>query len=109
MEKTALLETIKTAIREGNYLYSLHAVDQSILRGISRNEIEEAIATGEIIENYPDDKYGPSCLIYGTTNKNRALHIVCALPNKLRKKVKIITLYQPDPEEWIDLKQRRSK
>jgi hypothetical protein len=34
---------------------------------------------GEIIEEYPDDKYSPSCLIYGKTEGGRELHVHAAL------------------------------
>jgi len=32
-----------------------------IHRKISHEEIETILLTGEIIEDYPDDKYSPSC------------------------------------------------
>jgi hypothetical protein len=70
-------------------------------------ELREAIANGEIIEDYPDDKYGPSCLIVGFTLAARALHVQCSYPS--RPLVKIITLYQPNPELWIDFKVRRTQ
>lgn len=84
--------------------FSRHAVDQSILRRISVQEAREAIASGEIIEDYPEDKYGPSCLVFGTTPDGRPLHIQCSYPT--RPLVKIVTLYDPDPERWIDFKRR---
>lgn len=87
------------------YEYSLHTVDQSIVRGISTREVEEAIACGEVIENYPTDKYGASCLILGFTADNRPLHVQCTHPQ--RNPIKVITLYQPDPEMWIDFRRRR--
>ncbi len=65
------------------------------------------IENGEIIEDYPDDKFGPSCLIYGRTKLERPLHIQCSYP--ARPKIKIITVYEPDPEEWIDFKIRRRR
>jgi len=34
-------------------------------RGIRTDEIEEALGAAEIIEEYPDDKYGPSLLLLG--------------------------------------------
>jgi len=80
-------------------------VDQSILRHITRKEIIEAIENGEIIENYSEDKFGPSCLIYGRTKLERPLHIQCSYPT--RPKIKIITVYEPRPDEWIDFKRRR--
>jgi len=100
-----MIKEIKKAFREGRYEYSLHAVDQSILRHITRQEILEAIENGQIIENYPEDKFGPSCLVYGRTDLERPLHIQCSYPT--RPKIKIITVYEPNPEEWIDYKKRR--
>lgn len=100
-----MIEDIREAFRLNRYEYSLHAVDQSILRHITRTEIHEVIANGEIIEDYPDDKYGPSCLICGYTKENRCLHVQCSYPS--RYKVKIITVYEPDPNYWIDYKIRR--
>jgi len=60
---------------------------------------------GEVIEDYPQDKYGPSCLVFGKTKSDRPIHIQCSHPS--REIVKIITLYQPDAEQWIDYKERR--
>ena len=102
-----MIEKIQQAFRDARYEYSLHAVDQSILRHILRREIEAAVEEGEIIEDYPEDKYGPSCLIYGITVQGRPLHVQCSYPS--RPKIKIITVYQPDPKEWIDYKKRREE
>jgi len=84
---------------------SQHATDQSILRHTSVQELREAIAIGEVIEDYPNDKYGPSCLILGFTRAGRPTHVQCSYPS--RPLIKIITLYEPDPTLWIDHKQRR--
>jgi hypothetical protein len=100
-----LIEEIQQTFRESRYEYSLHAVDKSILLHIARKEVEEAIASGEMIEDYPQDKYGPSCLIYGVTEAGRHLHVQCSYPQ--RPKVKIITVYEPDSNEWINFKVRR--
>jgi len=102
-----MVQKIKEAFRKDRYEYSLHAVDQSILRHITRKEILEMVENGQIIEDYPEDKFGPSCLIYGKTNLERPLHIQCSYP--VRSKIKIITVYEPDPEEWIDFRKRRKK
>jgi len=68
-------------------------------------EIRESVGNGEIIEDYPNDKYGPSCLIFGMTSSLRPLHIQCSYPN--RSLVKIITVYEPNHAEWIDYRERR--
>ena len=70
-----MIEEIRQKITQGQFEFSRHAVDQSLIRHISVQELCEAIAKGEIIEDYPDDKYGPSCLIFGFTLANRPVHI----------------------------------
>lgn len=101
---------VRIATKIGNRQYELskHAVDQSIIRNISVSEIEEAVSDQAlIIEDYPSDKYGPSCLILGYTKKARPLHIQCSYPS--RSLIRIITLYQPDPKLWIKDRIRRVK
>ena len=100
-----MIEGIRKKISVGQFEFSKHAVDQSILRHVTLREIREAISVGEIIEDYSDDKYGPSCLIFGYTQAGRALHIQCSYPS--RPLVKIITLYEPDANLWIDFKVRK--
>jgi hypothetical protein len=39
--------------------------------------IERAIETGTLIESYPNDPRGPSCLILGHPLEGRPLHVVC--------------------------------
>lgn len=105
---TSLIEGIRQKIADERYEFSKHAVDQSILRQIQVQEVRETIANGQVIENYPNDKYGPSCLIRGTTQNQRVLHIQCSYPS--RPLLKIITLYEPDPQRWnADFTQRRNR
>ena len=101
------IEEIRKKIAQSRFEFARHAVDQSIIRHISVREIREAIANGDIIEDYPEDKYGPSCLVFGFTRADRPLHIQCSYPS--RPLVKIITLYEPDPNMWVDFKVRRTR
>ena len=101
----ALIDELAEKIRVDEFEFSKHAVDQSFIRGISVQEVREVFVAAEIIEDYPDDKYGPSCLIFGRTAVGRPLHVQCSYPS--RPIVKIITLYEPDSERWVDFKLRR--
>ena len=101
----AVLDAIRAKIRNGQFEFSQHATNQSILRHISVRDVRESMEDSEIIEDYPNDKYGPSCLILGITSTRRPLHIQCSYPS--RPLVKIITLYEPDPSRWIAFKTRR--
>ena len=101
-----MIHEIRVKIKGRQYEFSKHAVDQSIIRDISVVELEDAVAgKSEVIQDYPEDKYGPSCLLLGYTRAGRPLHIQCGYPS--RPFVKIITLYQPDPDLWIDFRIRR--
>ena len=99
-----MIEDIRAKVVADLFEFSRHALDESLKRSISVAEMREAIAIGEIIEDYPQDKYGPSCLIFGRTLSRRPLHIQCSHPS--RPILKIITLYEPDPALWIDCKIR---
>ncbi len=100
-----MIDAVRSKIENGLYEFSKHAVDQSILRNISIDELAESIENGTIIEDYPDDKYGPSCLILGFTNAGRPIHVQCTSGD--REILKIITLYEPDENSWIDFRKRR--
>ncbi len=104
----SMLEDIRSKIRQGKYEFSKHAVDQMIIRSISVPEVEQALwGRSAVVEDYPDDKYGPSCLILGFTKAARPLHIQCSYPD--REWIKIVTVYEPDPDRWVDFRTRRQR
>jgi len=101
-----MIESITHKVRQGRYHLTIHAFERCAERGISPDEIKEVILSDEIIETYPEDKYGPSCLIYGITRGERILHVQCSIDP-----VWIITTYDPtlNPNEWEDNFKRRRK
>lgn len=91
-------------------LYSRHAkfeMENEEFGRIFEKEVYEAICSGEVIEEYPEDKPYPSVLIYGRTTENRPLHMVCAY-SQTENLVIVVTVYYPDPKLWIDYKRRKS-
>ena len=110
MQSMDVLQGIRDKILHRQYEFSKHAVDQGIIRDISVAEVEQAMVDRseviEVIEDYPDDKYGPSCLILGFTRVGHPLHIQCSYPS--RPLLKIVTLYEPDPERWTDSRIRKT-
>jgi len=104
-----ILEQIVKCIQAGNYFYTWHARDEmetEELGEIRDQEVVEAILSGKIIEDYPEDKPYPSCLIYGRTSEGRPLHAVCAYAADVVQVI-IITAYEPSPDQWIDFERRR--
>ncbi|MBI2305276.1 MAG: DUF4258 domain-containing protein [Chloroflexi bacterium] len=104
MEKT-LLEGIQAGVKKRDYRFTLHAGDRMTEGHISVRETEEALLSSdaEMIEDYPEDRRGLSCLILGITGGRRPLHIQCTYPPN----VVVITAYEPKAEEWIDWKVRK--
>ena len=100
----SIQDAIAAKIAADSFEFSKHAVDQMIQRRIVVQEVKEAMALTEILEHYPNDKYSPSCLVLGFTSQGKALHIVCTHPG--REFMKIITVYEPDPQLWLEFRTR---
>lgn len=104
--ETSVLDKVRAAAAK-KILFLPHAVRQMSRpsRMISPAEIDAVIAAGELVEDYPEDSRGHSCLLLGSGDGGRPLHIVCSpKPDYLA----IITAYIPHPDEWsIDFKERK--
>lgn len=100
------LADIRVQLAAGLFEFTQHALRRVVERNISEIEIRQAGARAVIIENYPADKYSPSCLLFGLTLGQRPLHLQVSRASD-QPMVKIITLYEPNPSEWIDFVQRR--
>ena len=101
--------SIQQRIRTRHYRLTIHAEREREADSITIRELEEALLSQrcEVVENYPGDPRGASCLLLGFTDQDRPLHIVCgvSLPDMLI----LITVYRPDPSLWIDWKIRREE
>jgi len=98
-------EQICRQLSAREFEFSRHALKRAVERNISESEIAQISENAEVIEDYPDDKYAPSCLILGFTRQNRPLHIQVSFVDT--PMVRVITLYEPDPEEWVEFRKRR--
>lgn len=98
------IEWIRSHIETGDYQFRKHAAERASERGINPLDVKDAILNGDIIEKYSDDPRGHSCLVCGRTESGRALHIVCGCLHDI---VWIVTVYEPDSEEWADPLHRR--
>jgi hypothetical protein len=96
---------IRQQIAGGEFEFSRHAFRRAVERNISEAEIRAAGAQAELIEDYPDDKYSPSGLLLGFTAAGRALHFQVSYADT--EMTKIITIYEPNPTEWVNHRKRR--
>lgn len=100
------LQFIQRCVQERKVLWTYHVNMRLIGRFISRRAIIESFADYEVIEEYPDDKYLPSYLIFSQYSGD-ILHVLFAV-DVAEDNVRIITAYRPSAEEWDeDFKKRR--
>jgi len=98
------IENICRKLSDGQFEFSRHAFKRAVERNISELEIREAGEKATVIEYYPEDKYSPSCLLLGFTDKGRPLHIQVSLMDT--EIIRIITVYEPDETQWVNFAQR---
>jgi hypothetical protein len=99
------LSDVQTQLSQGRFEFTRRAFKRAVERNISEQEIREASEQLAVIEDYPTDKYSPSCLLLGYTKSDRPLHLQVSLADS--DVVVIITLYEPDETEWLDHRMRR--
>jgi hypothetical protein len=98
------LQDVRQQLATGKFEFSRHAFRCAVERNISEQEIREAGPDAEVIEHYPDDKYSASALLLGFTAGGRPLHFQISFAET--ELTKIITIYDPDPNEWVDYRRR---
>ena len=64
---------------------------------ITTSEVHGVIDEGEVIEDYPEDVRGHSCLMLGYGDGGWAIHIVCSPKDEY---LALITAYLPEKDEW---------
>ena len=86
-------------------IFRVHAIQRMYQRSIKLEDVQSILKTGEVIEEYPNDTPYPSRLVLGWCG-NRPLHTVVA-DNTEHGETIIITVYEPDPDEWDPSFKRR--
>ena len=96
------------AIQSGRVRITDHADEEADSDRLGFEEVYFSVIHGEIIESYPTDRPYPSCLVLGRTFSGDHVHTVWAY-NEHTGWAALITVYRPDPQRWIDWRQRRSE
>jgi hypothetical protein len=104
MNLAFVLERIRAQAAAENIRITQHAQQEMVEEDITLEEVLQAIATAHVLENYPEHRRGPCCLLNGLTRHARPLHIVCTTAQPA---LIIITVYEPRPPKWVMPTQRR--
>ena len=97
-------EKIIDLIESGKILISHHARVRMFERNISTDDLTTVIASGEIIEEYPEDEPCPSVLIMGLIDSVTYHTVIAVCTDHIR----VITVYIPGEDKWIEYRKRRN-
>lgn len=102
-------EHIQKLAAQNCYHFTAHATSKCLKRGLTHQCVISALLDyAEVIEDYPDDPRGHSCLVltFEAGQRDKPLHVIVGLRDPDR--IIIITVYRPDPSEWeSDYKTRK--
>jgi len=95
------IEDIRACCTDDTIILTEHLITRMRQRQIRLEDIKQAIAKGEIIEQYTTDYPFPSCLI-----NSENIHIVCSVFDGY---LYIITAYRPSTVRWEDGGRKRKE
>jgi hypothetical protein len=82
---------------------TVHGHQEMMEEGVSVGEVRDVLLRATMVENYPDHKRGPCCLVCGQGLRGRNIHVVCTTSLELAI---IITVYEPKPPKWVSAFER---
>jgi len=91
------MESIQ-ALYDGNAVkYTRHFRGRIEERNIKKSEVTQALLSGEIIEQSPNDEPLPSILVLGYTSDDKPLHIAVSVDDDV---IWLVTAYFPTLAIW---------
>lgn len=102
------LEDVVTCFRDGRYFITRHGYEELDNDNITIDILERAIGddSPEIIEDYPNDPRGASCLISGWVDPEHSIHVVMGVSSD---NPVVVTAYTPNDTEFYPPDYRRRK
>jgi hypothetical protein len=104
--RAVLLAQIQAQAVTETLRLTVHAREAMRDEAITLDDVLETIATGQILEDYPEHRRGACCLLGGQTRGGRPVHLVCTSTQPV---LVLITVYEPQPPKWLTPTQRRSQ
>jgi hypothetical protein len=98
------LTWIRDQVQAEEYEFSEHAERERQADRMPILDVERALLSAEILEDYPNDPRGPSCLIVGYGATGYPIHLVCGRSPK--GTLRLITVYVPSLPRWLDARTR---
>jgi hypothetical protein len=96
---------LRQAVAENRYLITQHAQQRMGLRKLTHADVKYVIATGDVVEQYPDNLPDPKALFMAKV-EGEPLYVSCAFDGN---RAYIITVHRYDSERWLDPWTRRKE
>jgi len=93
------IEVLRKECNAGHLKWTAHTLEKMQERKIEPTDVISCILNGTIIEQYPQAYPYPACLILGKTASDVIIHSVIGYGNS---HLWIVTVYEPDENEWIN-------
>jgi len=97
------IAALRRAVEEDRYLLTQHAQERMGLRKVTHTDLKHVVATGDVIEEYPDNQPDPKVLIMAFV-EGEPLYVSCAFDGSCAY---IVTVHRYDPARWVDPWTRR--
>ncbi len=103
---TTLASIIEEPLAAYTIEYRVHATRRMFERCILSEDIEHILASGQVIERYEDTPPFLHVLLNGKGSRGRPLHVSVVI-EMLEKTMTVITVYEPNPNQWTRSFSRR--
>jgi len=100
------IDWIQERVKKGAYYFSKHGDQERQNDNLTVGDVEEALTTGRILEQYEDTGRGESCLVAGFTEEGKPVHAVCGMRGDW---LAVITVYVPRPPRFKTPHERSKK
>jgi hypothetical protein len=88
--------------RADRIYWSRHATAELVNDSLQRTDVEVALESASIIEDYPyQHRPLPDCLVLAALGTGEPIHAVIAIDQE-SDKIFIVTVYRPSEERWQD-------
>ena len=93
-------DKLRRLASQGKVRVSEHGYDELADDGLSAREVVVGLATGTVIEEYPDFAKGPCALFLQEDAQGNPVHVFWGMLKGYDEPVVLVTAYRPDPQKW---------